>query len=408
MLFRSDQDKDAIRQIWREIGWLSKDKREEHALDLFLAAGHTRVAEVNGRPECLTVSMPGTIRYLKQELPLSALAGVMTSRIARKRGLAGRLAAYAIADEAAQGMLVCGLGMFEQGYYNQLGFGTGGYEHWYSFDPAQLKVDLIPRIPHRLTTDDWEMVHLSRLARCRDHGACNLTAPQNTLLEMFYGDNGFGLGYHDGPHGELTHHIWCSAKDLEYGPYNISWMSYETKEQFIELLAVIKSLGDQLRLVKIREPQGIQLQDLLHQPFKNLQVTKNSKYENQLHASAYWQVRICDLAKCLKHTHLKGDRLRFNLALTDPIERFLDEDTPWNGITGNYVITLSEESQASPGKDKNLPTLQASVNAFSRLWLGIRPATGLAFTDDIAAPPSLLQQLDEIISLPDPKPDWDF
>ena len=406
--YNHDQDKDAIRQIWREIGWLTKEKREEDALDLFLTAGHTTVAEVNGKPECLVVSMPGTIRYLKQELPFSALAGVVTSRIARKRGLASRLTAHVVAHEAAQGALACGLGMFEQGYYNQLGFGTGCYDHWYSFDPAQLKVSLIPRMPDRLTADDWKMVHASRLARHRGHGACNLTAPENTLLEMFCGSNGFGLGYHDGPHGELAHHIWCWTKDVEHGPYNISWMCYETREQFIELLAVIKSLGDQIRLVKVREPQGIQLQDLLHQPLKNRQVTKDSKYENQLHAAAYWQLRICHLTECLKQTHLKGEELRFNLVLADPIEQFLDEDTPWNGIAGNYVITLGEESQAYPGKDKHLPTLQASVNAFSRLWLGVRPAIGLAFTDDIVGPPSLLRDLDQVISLPDPNPDWDF
>jgi hypothetical protein len=140
----------------------------------------------------------------------------------------------------------------------------------------------------------------------------------------------------------------------------------------------------------------------------NRQVTKDSKYENQLHAAAYWQLRICHLTECLKQTHLKGEELRFNLVLTDPIEQFLDEDTPWNGIAGNYVITLGEESQAHPGKDKHLPTLQASVNAFSRLWLGVRPAIGLAFTDDIVGPPSLLRDLDQVISLPDPNPDWDF
>jgi hypothetical protein len=48
------------------------------------------------------------------------------------------------------------------------------------------------------------------------------------------------------------------------------------------------------------------------------------------------------------------------------------------------------------------------VNAFSRLWLGVRPASGLAVTDDLAGPSALLEQLDRVLLLPEPKPDWDF
>jgi hypothetical protein len=48
------------------------------------------------------------------------------------------------------------------------------------------------------------------------------------------------------------------------------------------------------------------------------------------------------------------------------------------------------------------------VGAFTRLWLGVRPASGLAITDDLCAPPALLDQLDRVLRLPEPKPDWDF
>ena len=256
--------------------------------------------------------------------------------------------------------------------------------------------------------DDWQAVHASRLARLRGHGACNLAASENTRAEMMWDSNGFGFGYSDGPHGELTHHLWCSAEDAENGPYEIKWMAYQTREQFLELLALIKSLEDQVRLVKLCEPPGIQLQDLLRKPLKMCQVSEQSKYETKILARAHWQVRLCDLAGCLEHTHLVGEEVRFNLVLTDPIERFLEDDAPWRGVAGNYVVTLGPTSVAEPGDNAALPTLNASVGAFTRLWLGVRSATRLAWTDALAGPQELLGRLDRVLRLPEPKPDWEF
>jgi hypothetical protein len=48
------------------------------------------------------------------------------------------------------------------------------------------------------------------------------------------------------------------------------------------------------------------------------------------------------------------------------------------------------------------------VNAFTRLWLGVRSATSLSWTDHLQAPESLLNQLDNALRLPTPMPDWDF
>jgi len=225
---------------------------------------------------------------------------------------------------------------------------------------------------------------------------------------MLWSRNGFGLGYTDGPNGELTHHLWCETKDVENGPYEVWWMSCRTREEFLELLSLLKNLGDQVRLVKLREPQGIQLQDFLKQPHKMRQVSEKSKYESKIAASAYWQARICDLSRCLDRTHLAGEEVRFNLVLTDPIKQFLDEGAPWRGVAGEYVVTLGPTSSAEPGSDASLPTLNASVGAFTRMWLGVRPATGLAWTDELSGPQDLLEQLDRVLRLPDPKPDWDF
>ena len=401
------RDKQAVHRIWREIGWIEKEK-DEGAMDVFLDGSRNVVAEVNGEAECLVNTNSGTLRYLDEDLPLSGVTGVATSRIARKQGLASRLTAHALARDAAAGALACLLGVFEQGYYDQLGFGNGGYEHWCTFDPAQLDVTVKPRAPRRLGPDDWQAVHASRLARLRGHGACNLEAPEATRAEMLWSRNGFSLGYTDGPTGELIHHFWCSAKDVENGPYRIWWLAYRTREEFLEILALLKSLGDQVRLMKLREPPGVQLQDLLQQPFKMHQITEKSKYESKIDASAYWQARICDLPGCLDRTRLSGEGVRFNLVLSDPIDQFLDDDAPWRGIAGEYVVTLGSASSAEPGSDASLATLNASVGAFTRLWLGVRPATGLAWTDELSGPQDLLEQLDRVLCLPTPRPDWDF
>jgi hypothetical protein len=400
------KDKEALQRIWREIGWLEKGKEE--ALDLLLNCSRALVADVHDAPECLVLTTPGTMRYLDEELSFLAVTGVTTSLIARKQGLAKRLLAQALAADAAAGALVVSLGVFEQGYYDQLGFGTGSYELWCSFDPARLKIAAKPRVPRRLTINDWPAMHAARLVRRRGHGAANINPPELTHADLMWSENGFGLGYGDGPQGELTHYFWVSAKEVEHGPYDVWLMVFQTAEQFRELMALLQSLGDQVRLVSLREPPGIQIQDLLEQPFRQRALTKGSKFESSSRASAYWQVRLLDLPGCLARTHLPGPEVRFNLKLTDPLEPLLDENAPWRGVAGDYVVTLGPSSGAEPGRDAALPTLAASVGAFTRLWLGVRPATSLAVTDDLAGPPALLQNLDWLLRLPAPKPDWDF
>jgi len=303
---------------------------------------------------------------------------------------------------------VAGLGMFEQGYYNQIGFATGAYELTVSFDPSLLNVLRKARTPRRLSSGDYEMVHAARLARRQGHGACNLPLLY-TKAQMLWGDHHFGFGYCDGPRGELTHCLWIVAKSgaVTNGPYRVDFMAYQTGEQFLELMALLRSLGDQVRLVRMNEPPGIQLQDLMIQPFKQQDMTRNSPYATGIHADAWWQRRICNLKGCLEKTHLR-DTVRFNMKLSDPIANCLDDTAPWRGVAGDYVVTLGPSSGADKGHDASLPTLTASVGAFTRLWLGVRPASGLAITDDLRAPFELLEQLDAALLVPTPEPDWDF
>ena len=401
------KDKDAVHRIWREIGWLEDDKKKNEAMDRFVEAGQALVADVRGEAECLVLTMPGVIRHLQDDLALCAVTSVTTSRIARKQGFASRLTARAIANDAAEGACVAGLGIFDQGFYNQLGFGNGSYVHWASFDPAQLLIRRGFRSPHRLTKDDWNVVHGARLARPRRHGGCNLSSPEATRAEMDWSDNGFGLGYYDGPNGELTHHFWATSKD-EHGPLNIWWMSYETPAQFMELMALLKSFGDQIHLINMDEPPGIQMQDLLKQPFRHRSVSRGGKFEHKMRASAYWQLRICDVEGCLSKTHLRGESTRFNLKLHDPIERYLDVGAPWRGVSGDYIVTLGPDSSAECGIEASLPTLTASVGAFTRLWMGIGSASGLAVTDNLSGPQDLLETLDWVLRLPTPNLNWDF
>ncbi|HSH05906.1 MAG TPA: GNAT family N-acetyltransferase [Anaerolineae bacterium] len=405
--YNPQNDRESAHRIWQEVGWVSSDT-DLQAMDIFLDGCQSYVTTINDEAECLVAATPGTIQYLDERLPLTAIMAVTTSRIARKQRLASRLTAHAIAQQAAEGAYVAALGIFDQGFYNQLGFGNGRYVITAYFDPANLTIPTHHRIPQRFTADDWQAIHTARLNRTLGHAACNITSPNQLHAEILWSPKSFGLGYTDDA-GNITHHFWAApADDVENGPYHIWWLDYQTPTQLRELLSLVKSLGDQVRLVRLEEPRGVQIQDFLNQPFRNIALTNKSKYENRLRAIAYWQMRICDLAGCLTHTHLPGPDLRFNLSLTDPITQFLPDDTPWHGVHGDFTITLGPTSAATPGHTPNLPLMTATINAFTRLWLGIRPPSGLAISDTLNAPPSLLTALDQKLRLPTPITGWDF
>ena len=401
-----EKDQKAVYRIWREVGWIDNAKQEKF-LDKIVKAGRSLVAEINDEAECFVLSAPAIFRYLNEDLAMSAVTAVTTSRIARKQGLAKKLTAHLIAADAAEGALVSALGIFEQGFYNLLGYGSGPYEHWISFDPAQLNVKKRARVPRRLTHDDSAQMHHAMLNRRRRHGAISLLPSETVEAELGWAENGFGLGYFDGPNAELTHFFWASTKG-EHGPFTIDMLAFQNGEQFLELLALLKNLGDQVRLVKMHEPSGIQMQDFLIQPFRFRQLTEKSKYVNVNKATSYWQLRICDLAGCLEQTHLAGKPVRFNLNLRDPITDFLDDDAPWCGIGAGYIVTLGAECDVKVGQDSSLPMLTASVGAFSRLWMGTLPATGLAISGGLDGPTELLADLERILRIPEPKSDWDF
>lgn len=334
MLFRDyepERDREAVKRIWQETGWLKPEPHQEEAFEYFIQAGRAHVAEVNGSAGCFVLTNAGTIQYQTCALPLCNVAAVTTSRVARRMGLARR----------------------------------------------------------------------------RYHGSVNTFSPLFTRSGMVRLATNFGLGYFDGPQGELTHHIWMTA-EAPHGPYHVLWMSYRTPAQFLELMALLHGLSDQVRVVRMVEPAGIQMQDVLARPFRMFRLQHESGQTYGIYAAGFWQARICNLFACLERTSFPAGPVRFNLHLSDPIERYLDEDAPWREIAGEYVVTIGRESGAKPGHDPALPTLEATAGSFTRLWLGILPATSLAFADHLRGPAELLEQLDAVIRLPPPHVDWDL
>jgi len=406
--YNTKKDKEKAFRIWNECGWLDDNNKDKKGFDAFMNSVVGRVAEINSSPECLVTSTDCNLQYQNEILPLSCVTSVCTSRIARKQGIALQLTAQVIAEDTENGADISTLGMFEQGFYNKLGYGTGSYEHIISFDPTQLKVSVPPNIPTRLSSDDWKKIHKSRIYRLSKHGYVSPISSGITKAETLWSPNGFGLGYFD-EEEILTHHIWVSVdKNIESGPYRIAWMSYQNSTQFLELMALVKSLGDQIRLVSMHEPAGVQMQDLLDKPFKNRMITRKSDFEHGMKAVAYWQMRICNLENCLINTHLNCPEFQFNLKITDPIEKFLPQTSKWRGIGGDYIVTLGDNSLSENSHNSSLPTLTSTVNAFTRLWLGVTPASGLIVTDSFEAPIELIEKLDDAFRLPHPTPDWDY
>jgi len=402
--YNPDRDKDAVRRIWLEVGWLEKDKTDP--IDILIEASRGMVGDVHDEAECFVITSEAHLHYQDVDLPMSAVTGVTTSRVARKQGLARHVLAKSLARDVEQGAIVSGLGMFEQGYYNRMGYGTGPYEIWADFDPSTLSVSSPARPPIRLGKEDSDRMHACRLTRKRGHGGVNLTHPGLTKADVTWARNGFGLGYEES--GTLSHFLFCDTESVEYGPYTVWFCAYQTHAQLLELLGLLKSLGDQVHSIHMHEPPGIQIQDFMTMPFRLSRKTEKSKYASRIRAHAYFQYRILDLAACLHKTSLSCEPLRFNLTLTDPMDVLLEDETGWQGVAGEYIIELGPESSVKKGSDESLPALSASVGAFTRMWLGIRPASSLAVSDELQADETLLAALDSAIHLPVPLTDWDF
>jgi predicted acetyltransferase len=395
-----ERDFDSVVRIWREVGWIDAAEGHKEGLAAFLSVGHAAVALLDGDAECLVHWTPGTIQHTETALPFCGITAVTTGRVGRKLGLATALTTRALVEGIEAGAAVAGLGMFEQGFYDRFGFGTGTYEHRMAIDPGSLRVDVPFRTPVRVTPDDWRDVHGALTHRMRAHGSLTLDPPEIVQAELKWIESPFGLGYRS-EEGDLTHFLMGPTKG-ESGPYTVWHMAYRNPRQLLELLRLLRELADQVATVVIMEPPEIQLQDLIWQPIRQRIRTSKSEHEVSQRATAFWQLRILDLDAAVAAHSWPGPALAFDLTLDDPLQRL----SGGVGIGGEYSVVIASESRITPGHKGGLPLLHASVSAFSRLWFGVRPASSLVITDRLAAPERLLAALDRALRLPQPRLGW--
>lgn len=374
--------------------------------DQYISGTTSFVTELDGEVEVLVLTRAGQILYQKNDLPMSAVTGVLTSRVARMQGNALRTTARAIAQSANEGAAVSFLGIFDQGYYDKLGFGTLNYQRSITIDPAKLKVPKLSRSPKRLTKDDAEAIHNCRRNRYREHGGCNLDGVGNTACELVWIEHGFGLGF-ENEHGELTHFLWLKAKG-EHGPYYCYCYAWQTPEQLVELLSVLWSLSDQVHGVRLCDPTGFQIQDFLDRPFATLRARKGGEFDSSQSTNAWTQCRILDVESCVGAMKLHGEPVSFQLALSDPISRYLPDDCGWTDPSGSWVVTLGKNSSAVRGTNDSIPKLACTINDFSRLWIGAASAESLVTVGDLKTDNELISKIDSLVQLPPPTIDWDF
>ncbi len=421
--FRPDDDLDAVCRIWREVDWVDGDDADEdrHQIGRFMGACDVEVGLLDGAAECSVARAPGSIRYQHTPLPMAAIAAVTTSHVARKQGLATALTARAVRAGAEAGAAVAALGMFDQGFYDRLGFAPMGYDHEVTVDPTTLLVDHVPyRRPIRLTADDHEEIHHLMSRRAPSHGQVVIDPPELLDVEIRWLEKPFGLGYRDDD-GRLTHAM-LGERTGEHGPYVVKMIGYERPEQLLDLLRLLRELADQIHSVRLTEPAEVQLQDLIATPVAQNRRTRGSIHQAGITASAWMELRILDLERCVAAGRHRGPAVRCNLLVTDPIEAQLeradqatgpvagdpDHRPRWAGVAGSYVLDVGADPTVTVGHDPDLATLEASVGAFSRWWFGVGSASRLALTDELAGPTDLLAELDEAVRLPPPVAGWDF
>jgi len=397
-----EQDMASIRRIWREIGW-SDSERADQAMPAFFETGSSSVGVANGEVECAVQAQSGTMRLDNQALPLCVIAAVTTSRVARGLSLAQQLTARELAKGQKRGEAVAVLGMFDQGFYNKVGFGTGAYINEFRVDPNLFDISLKPRTPRRLGVDDSGAMLAALMARPPLHG--NVVINQNACFRAELSmEDGFGLGYYEGQ--RLTHFVWMKPQG-ELGPYKVKWMGYEDGQGLLEILALLKSMGDQVYSIHMIEPPHLQLQSILKRPFRSQAIAEEGKYAAEQSAYAWYQLRILDIPACLSALSYNGPDIAFRLNVQDPLDEMLARDPAWRPVGGSFDVTLGQHAAVKPAQDNSLPALTCTINTLSRLIWGVSPASSLAISDGLQAPAELLTELDRVFT-PNPNPGWDF
>ena len=401
------KDLEQCLRIFREVGWMEGEDSDKETFESYASDSILDVVELNGEVEVLVLTRTGDMKYLQEVLPFAGVTGVVASRVARTQGWALKTTAQSIARNVSDGADVSLLGMFDQGYYDKLGFGTLPYHRVSTFNPAKLIVPKLNRTPVRLSKENAEEMHECRLRRMRTHGSCNLHGFGATACELTWEPkNFFGLGFRDAS-GTLTHFFCCKAKG-EHGPYSVWLSAYETYDQFIELLSLLKSFSDQVHGVRMADPPNVQIQDFLDRPMTTHRERKGGEFDSAVLNMAWMQCRMNNIEACIARTSLCCEPFSFNLTVNDPIEQFLPKDSQWVGEGGDWIITFGHESSAVRGTNKKYPSATASINGLSRLWIGAATASALQAIGQFDGQSSLITHLDSTIRLPSPTVDWDF
>lgn len=401
-----EHDAEFIERILLEVGWRKPSERaaEKAAREAFQSASDAFVAELSGEPECYVTTMHGDYDYRGERLAFSGVTGVVTSRVARKQGLASRTTARALAACAEGGSVVAGLGIFDQGFYDKLGFGTGAYEHFVRVDPASLTVPYCRRAPVRLTTEDVPEMHAARLARLRRHGSVSITPEEFSGMVAANSELGFGLGFRDEQSGDLTHHLWVHTDNGEEGPYRVIWTAYRTVAQFVELLGLLRNLGDQVYVFWLAEPAGVQLQDFIDRPLRRRRERRKGDFETTNSATAVFQYRMLDVEQALAAAARRRALPRFLMRVDDPASRYLHDHDGWRGVAGDYEVGETGAARVEGGRAK--PDVVIGVGDLTRAWSGVVPFTTLRDIRRVEAGDELAAALDDAFAGTPPRTDW--
>ncbi|MBY5162145.1 GNAT family N-acetyltransferase [Salsipaludibacter albus] len=388
----TDDDHDAIVRVYREVGWL-EDGEAAH-LDPWLADATKLVGTVDDAPEAIGTRHAGHIMVDTTDLPFAAVTSIAVAPVGRRRGLASSLTARTVVEAAEEGFALALLGIFDQGFYDRFGFGTGATTLLHHFDPAALTVDPPTRQPVRLTVDDWEEIQAATRRRWRSHGGVVFDEPGFVRGELGWAKPFIALGLRDDA-GELTDLLWGEPKG-EHGPWKVYALTYREPSGLLDLLGLLRLMGDQVHSVQVAEPAELSLEDVLDQPFRHRRATSKAEHAAHVEAFAHWQARILDLPAVVAARPWAGTPVRFVVEVDDPLAH--RDDVDFDDVHGTWTVELASSSTATRGATDDLPVVRAGVGAFTRLLLGVAPASGLALVDQLDGPTELLARLDRALA----------
>ncbi len=414
--FDFDRDIESVLRIWRETGWHDGEDRTERLIKEFFQAndGRSLVARLNGEAESVVHQTLGSMRYGNapdhRELSIGTITAATTSRIARKLLAASRLTARAVAELGDEGAVVALLGMFEQGFYDRFGFGVGPYEHKVWAYPGSLRVPAEYKTPERFDFDNHaDELHEAVLSRHRTHGGVVIGGERSSNAAVNLDHEVTIYGYRTD--GAISHWMAVEHND-ENGPDRVVAWAYERPEQCLELLRLIQEWGDQVDLIGFIEPVWMQAQDLDAEPGHNSRRTKGSKVHVRTEADAWWQIRILDLQACISAMAPVSEPFDVVVEIDDPVADHLVESGfsgSWKPLTGVWRFSFGDTHSVQRLPSGGEVTLVTSINALSRWWLGVMPASALAVMGQMDADVQTLALLDSLTAhLPRPQPGWDF